>query len=790
MKPNIIMAITAAFIVGILCAGLFPANTTALLLAAVTLAGTAVWQIRQESRYVTATLMGLFFIVGIIRFNHATALSPYDISHFVNQSATIYGLVAELPQATEVDRELVRIRCLVAVEQVEVAGNVRKPATGAVTLTFTRSRVLPQPGYGDNIVVSGKILPLRDYQNPGRIDYPALLRTRGITARIAASADAVSFSPAAAMSVQAVIAKWRQALMDRVFAAMGRGDAAILNGLLFGGYSGIEPEVIKAFAATGIVHLLSVSGSHIALIGALSAWLGGVLGLRRKGCALLAGFSIVVYSLVAGLSPPVVRSLVMGLIALTAVGLGREKNALQALVVAALGMLVYQPTMLWDISFQLSFVSTAGLVLLYEKTFARLAFLPRPAASALSVVLAAQLAILPIIAAYFNTFSFSSFFANMIVVPPLEGVLAIGLVGTVIGAAIPVAGKILLICCAQVIGVSVKLTKLMAALPFSTVHVPSFGIAGGFVYYILLFWAYGYIARLPAPQVVLKRWPYHSTAVMTAAIAALLIQIYYPQPVRVHFIDVGQGDAALVTTPHRHAVLIDSGGSGPLSDFDVGERVVVPYLRHYNVTAIDCLILTHGHKDHAGGAAAVVANMPTDRIIVAREPYGVPVQALAYTARGQDLEEAFTGQSITMDGVEFRFEYCHEDGRPERGNEASNVIRVSFGQQAFLITGDAGAQIEDELLKREVKKCSVLKVAHHGARTSTTPAFLKAYAPLYAVISAGANNQFGHPHAETLERLAVNNIKVYRTDRDGAVVFATDGESLAVETFVKASDSR
>ncbi len=238
-------------------------------------------------------------------------------------------------------------------------------------------------------------------------------------------------------------------------------------------------------------------------------------------------------------------------------------------------------------------------------------------------------------------------------------------------------------------------------------------------------------------------------------------------------------------TPHGHAVLVDSGGSGEMSDFDVGERVVVPYLKHCGVRALDYLVLTHGHKDHAGGAASVAASVPVRNVMLAREGFTPAVQALLRTTRGQGIIPTFAGQAIVMDGVSFTVTHAVGDIRASSSNEASSVVRVDYGAYSFLITGDLEARGEQTMLAGGCEPVTVLKVGHHGARTSSTGEFLRALSPRYAVISVGFNNHFGHPHPETLRRLLEQNARVYRTDYDGAVVFETDGAALSTDTFVK-----
>lgn len=784
--PNLLILATAAFVAGIWCSRLIRVETAILAVAAAVLVGAALWQIRSGSRYLAVAILGLFVVAGVLRFQQAEAVSGADVSRFAGQTAVLYGTVAELPQWWEIDEETVKVRYIIAAEEVRTSGPQRQPAAGAVLVNLTQPRELSRAAYGDRVVVSGKILDLHGYQNPGQMDVVRSLKLQGITARMAVSSQAFAFGSASLRSWQAKLAEGRQNVTRLIAQAMAPEDAALLTGLLFGGYYGIRQEVVHDFAATGLIHILSVSGTHIALVAGVATWLGGWLGLRRSWSAGLAAVSIVFYALFAGLSPPVVRSVVMGLIVLAAMILGREKDSPQALAVAALGMLAWQPGLIYDISFQLSFGAAAGLVLLYEKTARRLGFLPPFVAKAVAVTASAQLGVLPFLAWYFNSFPLSSFLANVVIVPPIEAVVVLGLAGSLAGTLLPLLGKVLLMAAALLLGIVVKITALLAALPASSLYLPAVGTVGGTVYYLGLAWGYGYLPpAFPSPAGLWRHQPYRTGAALAVMIAAGFLYLYYPRPVQVHFIDVGQGDATLIVTPHGRAVLIDSGGSGEASDFDVGERVVVPYLKHYGVRVLDYLVLTHGHRDHAGGAAGVAASIPVRSVMVAREGFTPAVQALVRTTGGRGIIPAFAGQSITMDDVTFTITHAVGDIRSSSSNEASSVVRVAYGAHSFLITGDLEAQGEQAMLVRGCEPVTVLKVGHHGSRTSSTGEFLRALAPEYAVISVGESNHFGHPHPDTLRRLTELNAKIYRTDRDGAMVFATDGTVLCVTAFAK-----
>ncbi|HMM20176.1 MAG TPA: DNA internalization-related competence protein ComEC/Rec2 [Selenomonadales bacterium] len=780
-----ITGITLAFAAGVWLAGTFKPNPMMLYTGAVLLAMIALWRIRAGLRYGMVAIAGLFFVLGMLRLFHAEAESPFAVSRFAGHFVTLSGRVAEMPEWWQVDHRTARVRYIVAAETVEEGGARRQPATGSVVVELYQAKDGARAACGDGIILSGVLRSLHDYNNPGRADSVAALKLQGIAARLSLKPEHIRIFPGEESSLAVTLAKVREKITENMRRAMAPEDAALLNGLLFGGYFGINREIIRDFSASGLVHILSVSGTHIALIAGFAVWLGTRLGLRRELTALAAGGLVVGYALFSGFTPPVVRSVIMGLAALGAVILGRGKDAEQSLAFAVLAMLAYQPGLLYNISFQLSVSATAGLVFLYPKTLKLFSLLPRWLAGPLAVTLAAQLAALPVMAWYFSSFSLGAFLANLLVLPIIEAVVIIGLLGSFSGLFLAAAGNLLLVCSGLLIGLAALLAKWIAALPGSVLYVPPMGLGAAAVYYSLMAWVYGYLpAAVPPPMALFRRRLLPAAAVAALLLVGAFTAAYFPRPVAVHFIDVGQGDAALVTTPHGRAILIDTGGTGGLSGFDMGERVVVPYLKHYGVTRLDYLLLTHGHQDHAGGAAGIAAAIPVRNAVVAKESDSPAVQALKRTLDGKGVVPA-GNMAIVLDGVTIEVFRIQEDNDLDQGNALTCVSRVSYGKHSFLVTGDLGAKGEKLLIAAGLKPGSVLKVGHHGARTSTTPELLQVYAPRYAVISAGFNNRFGHPHAEALARLADYGAEVYRTDRNGAVVFRTDGRNLSVEPTLK-----
>lgn len=706
----------------------------------------------------------IFFALGAGRFFFVDNISSNDISKFEFQDVKIFGTIRDEPQEKIFGNDTIQTRFIVEVEKVQVKSE-KISVSGAMILNAYNQN-LDSPQIGDKISASGKIKLPTNYKNPGQIDNVTRLKADGITARMSADKTGVEIEKVEGnlgikflRFVAAIREHYRQS-MEKVMSAE---DAAAIFAMLFGGYAGLNPELVTEFQTTGIVHILSVSGSHMSLLAVATAWLCAFLKFPRKLTLALGIFIIGTYALLSGWLPHVIRSACMGILVFFATAYELEAIGARLLTLTALAMLINQPLLIFDISFQLSFASTAGLLylspILRSKMFRWSQFFSAP----IAMTLGAQIASLPIIIWYFNQVSLSSVLANIFVMPILEVVIIGGLVAGIVALIIPFAGKILFVFESLIFGAGAELNKFFAKLPLSSIQVPTLGLAGGFIYYLALI--------------------FRQKKILFLLIILLAINFFKTDDeVEVNFIDVGQGDCAIVFTPNKKCLIFDTGGVRE-KIFDIGDRVVVPYLKHENIFEIEKIFLTHVHEDHSGGAGAIIKKFPVGEIITAGESeaeyasvFGIAEENLKNLRAGQ------SGEKFFIDGVGVEIIFAPKVGT---GNEISNVYKISYGGISFLITGDLVKEIESEILAEKIDvKSTVLKVAHHGSATSSSEEFLKKVNPKCAVICVGYGNNFGHPRAEVLERLENIHAKIFRTDIDGLIKFKTDGKNLTVKTFV------
>lgn len=792
--------------------------------------------IQKEHKMAWACLWMSLILLGAGRYYLAINIEENNIIKLAGQQVKLQGKLAEPPNVTRDEKGKLHLQYVVEVEKAwqgskyGKAGQVmqgkllvyggeeslkkspqqgKNKATGLEDDTAVESIEGIYGQAGDGIQLVGTISEFHDYGNPGRMNTVMSNKAKGICGRAMISKYSLVIEPRQEKSLAGLAEQVRKQYESYMAQAMPKQDAAAIFAMLFGGYQGIRPELLEAFTITGIVHILSVSGSHITLMAGTANIVGRFLHMSPRATAALATGVILFYSILAGAIPPVIRSALMGILTLLALTAGRERDAQHILGLVALGLLLYSPLWLFDISFQLSFGATAGLLYLAPPLRERLRKkLPVFVADSLAVTIGAQLSVLPIIAWYFNVLSLSSLLANLVIAPIVEWIIVAGLLAGLLASLLPLAGKVVFLLASVVLGLVYELSRWVAALPGSQIYMPTFSWWGGMLYYMGLGWLVigeeyrkrlmscvgsKYLLAMGQKLRDSKGWQAVSLLGMLAVIFCCWQMGCNNKEMQVHFIDVGQGDSALVITPHGRAFMVDTGGVREGS-YDIGSRVDVPYLLHYGVEKLDYIFLTHAHDDHAGGVKGILTKIPVGAIGIGHEGAGDYLKTFGTGEIGKikkllvPLQE---DSSIELDGVRIDMLYSPESRKVQEsqlqatGNEFSNLIRVSYGEASFLFTGDLVAEQEQQVLANGTNVAStVLKVGHHGSRTSSSQEFLTAVNPGWAVISCGYNNSFGHPHKEILHRLtSCTKAEILRTDQQGAIVFRTDGKSIKVESF-------
>jgi competence protein ComEC len=559
--------------------------------------------------------------------------------------------------------------------------------------------------------------------------------------------------------------------------------AGMVDALILGRRGGIDPELQDRFARSGLVHLLSISGFHVGLI---TAWVFLICRLARvrrsRALAIAAGCSAA-YVVFLGWPAPAARAgaLATGMARCQARQRHVQANAL--LAATCLTVLLVDPWAALDLGGWLSAAALWG-----ASRFARWSdralgsgFWARTAASSLGATLATA----PITAAFLGTVALAGLLLNFPAIP-LAALAVPGVLASLLLLPVwPGAAEAL----AAGAGLGLHLLELCAvagaALPHGHVMVEP-GTPGTILAWLaVLFLALWVMAERNTAAETGRRFAWAFVAALWLGLARWSA-IGSPDGSRglaLHFLDVGQGDGAVLRTPGGRWIVIDAGPAGERGD--AGRRVVAPFLERQGVRALAAIIVSHAHADHLGGVPSLLDRFPAGMVI---EP-GAPVADPAYAAFLSVLDRdgiawhpARAGEQFTLDGVAFTVLHP-TPGWAEWGedvNEDSVVLLVEFGEFEALFTGDAGFPAEASL-RGKLGRIDLLKVGHHGSRGSTGEELLDSLRPLAAVISVGRND-YGHPAPETLARLEAWRVPVLRTDRDGTIGVTSDGTRMTVSS--------
>ncbi len=555
---------------------------------------------------------------------------------------------------------------------------------------------------------------------------------------------------------------------------------AVLEALLLGERGRLSNTTIHSFQASGLFHLLALSGAHTAIL--IFVLLGLLRGLRlsNAGAIISVLALLTLFVLLVEGRASVVRAAVMAGIYLTGKYLCKDIHLLNTLALSALVLLFANPLQIFDLGFQLTFAATLSIVLFLTRLRRILPRLPFRQNEILAVTMSAQVGILPLGARAFNRVIFLALFFNGAAIPLVACIMAGGYAWLISSMFFPVLTHPVVLLIKPLLKFFLGLAQVGASMPWGSFRVttPPSWTCG-------LFWICS--AGLLIPR-RFKAQPAVQILAFSISLALLTLSPFFRQAdgLTVSFIDVGHGDAVLVELPGGKTMLVDGGGQRT-GDFDIGERVVSPFLWRKGIRRLDYVVSTHPHPDHCQGLQAVMQNFHVHEFW---ESLAYP-EEVSYRQMHQRLpqdlviQHYYRGDTRCLEGVMVQVLHPTRIGlSPREANRNSLVLRLVFGSTALLLTGDIDAAAEKDIqLAFSHLETGVIKSPHHGSRTSSSMAFLNRTDPKIAVISTGRGLK-GLPAHTILKRYAERKISVYRTDMHGTVEIKSDGKAFAVRTAV------
>lgn len=652
---------------------------------------------------------------------------------------------------------------------------------------------------GRRVVVGASLGRPQRYRNPGVPDQERALLRRGIavigsvkSAALVQVLEKGSWFDELAAAVRAWVRRQVRATVE----PLSPTSAGVVTAVLIGDRTGLDPEVERRLQDAGTFHVVAISGGNIAILAVLVVAVLRLTGTPWRARAVVAASLLGVYGLVVGTGASVARATVVAIACFAGRALDLRARPLHTAATAGAGLLVFDPLWVFDVGTWLTFGATAGILL--GGVGSRTPW-PVPVTSLWRATWCAEMAVLPVGAFAFSRVTLAGLVLNFAAIPLMGVVQSAGLLTIALHQFLPTLAR----GAARVTHLAsvglLESARGIEVAPWASWRVPPPSPVVVAAYYVALStWWLGPASRLMR-GIALVGLAVTSGLVLTGPAQPRWLTWQWgscrpvPGELAVTFLDVGQGDAALVRLPDGRAIAIDAGGLPGSRTFDIGERVVVPALWAHGVRSLSLLVLTHGHPDHIGGAATLIDEFRPNLVWEGVPVVGhLPTDLVRHRASQLDVRwrRVEAGLETSLGRVRLRVVSppAPDWERREVRNDDSVVFDLRYGDVSVLFTGDAGATVESRVAGIfEAAAVRVLKVPHHGSRFASSSAFLEAVRPSVAVVSAGAGNAFGHPVEATLARYRKLGIPVYRTDESGAITVVSDGRAIRVATCAGAS---
>lgn len=696
-----------------------------------------------------------------------------------NESITIYGTIDSQPVLKKY-----QISYVVKVDSLLRKDIIQRCSRRILVMqSINKNEMVDQViEFGNIVEINGNIERFPFQRNPGEFDYGKYLSLHDIQGLVSVKGlkNIKIIDYRNNWNVVNLIYTIRKKLYSIIDTLHSPIHASFLKGLIFGYKAEIPTDIKQSFIDTGTIHILAVSGSNVAFVAFIIYVVFSFFRIPKILIKALTIAGLIIYMLIVGSGPSVVRATIMAIIILIGTMFERKTNIYNSISVAAIIILIFDTNNLFDVGFQLSFIAVLSIVYLYPrfKLIIEKISHNRIVVSILKVVavsIAAQLGTIPFTAYYFNRIPIASFIANIFVVPISGLNIFLGTIEILISFVSYEIANLYAIANNVLIYFLLKSVIMTASLPFSYFECWQFSKILFLLYYSLLVGLLNIdIRRVRIAMIIF-------ILIFTNVILYSKIFSSSKHYLRVTVLDVGQGDAIFIEFPNGRNILIDTGPS--TFKYDTGEKILIPFFKRHNISKLDYLLITHSHNDHIGGAFSIIKSISVDTLVINK--WGVEDKQVASLieiaqAKGIGIKSLLKGQQLFVD-VNSRF-YTLSPGKDykidKNKNNMSIVAKICYGVTSILLTGDAEIKIENQLINNynNFIDVDILKVGHHGSISASSNEFLRKTKPKIALISVGVKNNFNHPSNIVLDRLTKQSIEVERTDEAGAVIYESDGK--------------
>ena len=638
--------------------------------------------------------------------------------------------------------------------------------------------------YADEILFEGEYIKPEVQRNYKGFNYSMYLKSEGIYGTIRIDKEIKVLRKNNLNVITIMANKLRNQIINNANKIFPNNSKGVFLGILLGYDEYISDEIKQNFSDSSLSHLLAVSGAHVSYVVLGMFILFKYIKIPKKFNKIFSCILLIFYLYIINFTPSVTRAVIMSIISIIQVILYRKQDIATTISFSSLLILISNPYKILNIGFLLSYAGTVGIIV-FSKKFEELKEekikikLLKTMKSMCFVTISAQILILPITIYYFNTISATFIISNIIAGIIIGPITIIGLVIIIVSfinlrltAVIAKIYNILLL-------VLLKSTQIIAKLPISKIYVITPSIISVIIYYLLIFTIFitfiikkskRYYINRKLDKLILKLKNIIKSNFIIIIIVVILFLVVFiifnriPRDLKVNFIDVGQGDSCMITTPSNKKILIDSGGS---ESYDVGKNILFPYLLDRKVTKVDYIIISHFDTDHCKGFEYVMNNINVKNVIISKQPedsenYKEFLKIVK--KRKINIIVVDNGDKIFIEKNLYIYILWPDSDNFVSENALNNnsiVCKVVYNNFSMLFTGDIEKIAEEQIIKlyenSNALKSTVLKVAHHGSKSSSIEEILEKIKPKIALIGVGESNKFGHPNDGVIERL--NNIR-------------------------------
>lgn len=718
----------------------------------------------------------------------------FDEIYYDNSKISIVGKVEQVIESQYGNR--------VVIKTIKVNRMNNSKYIGKKMLIENRESITGNLNLGDIILIDGVLGNAQKQKNYRCFDYRKYLMSKDICAVINVE-SLKKISNKKIPFYKQIMININNRIKKEFFKHLSENIANFCTVLILGDKANLSTDIIDSFSESSLSHILAISGLHVMYVANFITTITKKFGKRASYILSILGV-IFFYNLVQNTSS-VLRATIMLVIFYLSKILFRKSDSLTNISISAIFILVMNPFNIYNSSFLLSFMATVGIILFYEyfnKIFKikRNLKILKYLKEQISLGISANITTLPIIATIYNKFSIifivsnpiSSFLVSIII--PL---IFIFLICTIISSNLAnLIGMLLTF----FINLLLNFSKFCYKLRFFNFKIGSIKIMNIVCYYIVIFFMYIKIKAIKKDKKIINKILKFIIIVniIISTVSYFIIRIN--KGIEVYFIDVGQGDSTLIITKNNKNILIDGGGNESLykntgnneEDY-IGKNILYPYLINRGVKSLDYMIISHFDSDHCGGLFYIMQNMKIKNIIIGKQfEQSENYEKFKKIAKSTNVNIRIfqSGDRINIDNIFFETLWPDENSVISENNINNNslVLKMMYGKFSILFTGDIENMAEQRIIskyKNNALNSTILKVPHHGSKTSSSEMFLKKVNPKYAIIGVGINNKFGHPSQSVIETLNKMNVEIYRTDLMGEIIIKSDGKKIELESIGK-----